>query len=204
MYQSTNLSVSNFPGTRVDAATQNDSTGSTPETATASKGVKVTAGIVVAGVLLTGIVAGGLLGGGLRSGTPADATGSAEMTTVSTADLTGAAGTLSPQSAPALTAEAKACHAPLGWMTLTKSAGTQGGTVRIRSGVYLSPPFTVSDAPQRIAIPFPTAYSVGRGQITVEGAATGVELTLTPTWTAPSLQGVGIINVWWNTSKPCG
>jgi hypothetical protein len=193
-----------FSGKPVDAAAQSDLTGSKPEAAATPKGAKTTACIVLAGALLTSIVAGNILGVGLLSGTSTETTGSAEIATVAAADLAGAAGTLNPQSAPALTAEAQACRAPLGWMTLAKTPGAQGGTVRIRSGVYLSPAFTVTDAPQRIAIPFPAAYSAGRGQITVEGAAGGVQLTLTPTWAAANLRGVGIINVSWNTGKPCG
>jgi hypothetical protein len=188
----------------VAAATQTQSTESTPNTATSSKGFTGRAGIVVAGTLITGIVAGCILGGGLHSSASPNAAGPAEMATVSSADLSGAAGTLTPQSASALRADAQACRVPLGWMTLTKMPGTQGGTVRIRSGFYLSPAFTVTDAPQRIAIPFPTVYSVGRGQITVEGAATGLQLTLNPTWSAATLQGVSAINVFWNTNKPCG
>jgi hypothetical protein len=152
--------------------------------------------------VLTGIIAGGILAGGtVQSGVPA---GASEIATVAPADLTGAATSLNPLSAAALSAEAKSCRAPLAVMTLSKAEGTRGGAVRIHSGSYISPWFTVSDAPQRIAIPFPTPYPTGHGQITVEGAATGVQLTLTPSWTPTTLQGVGVINLLWNTGKPCG
>ena len=186
----------------MDAASQNISTGSASQTGATSKGV-VTAIIgPLAGAVLTGIIAGSVLAGGaIRPGVP---TSTAEIATVAPADLTGASSTLNPQSAAALSAEARSCRAPLAVMTLSKASGAQGGAVRIRSGSYVSPSFTVSDAPQRIAIPFPTPYATGHGLITVEGAATGVQLTLTPTWSPTTLQGVGIINLIWNTGKPCG
>ena len=183
------------------SATSASSTGAS-STGSSSKGI-VTAIIgPLAGAVLTGIIAGSVLAGGaIRPGAP---TGTAEIATVASADLTGAAGTLNPQSATALSAEARSCRAPLAVMTLSKASGAQGGAVRIRSGSYVSPSFTVSDVPQRIAIPFPTPYATGHGQITVEGAATGVQLTLTPTWSATTLQGMGVINLLWNTDKPCG
>jgi hypothetical protein len=186
----------------VDAASQNDPTGSASQTGAQSKGV-VTAIIgPLAGAVLTGIIAGSVLAGGAIQ--PRAPTVGSEIATVAPADLTGAAATLNPQSAGQLSAEARSCRAPLAVMTLSKAPGTQGGAVRIRSGSYLSPSFTVSDAAQRIAIPFPTPYATGHGQVTVEGAATGVQLTLTPTWSATTLQGMGVINLIWNTGKPCG
>jgi hypothetical protein len=89
-------------------------------------------------------------------------------------------------------------------MTLTRQPGAAGGTIRVRSGAYLSPAFRVTDVAQRIAIPFPTPYATGAGTLSVEGAATGVQLTLYPTWTAAQLSGAGVINLIWRTDKPCG
>jgi hypothetical protein len=88
-------------------------------------------------------------------------------------------------------------------MTLTKTPGAAGGVIRVHSGAYVSPPFRLGDAPQRVAVPFPAPYAAGHGQMWVEGVASGVELTLYPTWTAPQLAGRGLINLIWNTDKAC-
>jgi hypothetical protein len=184
----------------VDAASQEQGSGSA--TGMSRRDALVTSGVALAGVLFTSILAGGVLAGGaLRPSMP---TGTSEIAMVAPAELNAALTTLNPISAGALAAEARACRAPLAMMTLTKAPGTQGGTIRIRSGAYLSPPFQVADVPQRIAVPFPTPYPTGHGQMMVEGWATGVGVSLTPTWWAPNLRGAGVINVIWNTNKPCG
>jgi hypothetical protein len=43
-------------------------------------------------------------------------------------------------------------------VTLVKAPGSPSGTVRVRSGSYLSPAFHVTEAPQRVAIPYPAPY----------------------------------------------
>ena len=186
----------------MDAAAQKHSTESTPETAASPRGGVLAVTVALTGILLTGIVAGGIPGGGAPQ--PASPNGTAEIATVAPADLIAAMPSLSPITAAALISDAKSCRTPLAYMTLSKAAGTTGGAVRIRSGVYLSPLFQVTDAPQRIALPFPAPYTAGHGQIAVEGVAPGLLLTLTPGWSAPNTQGAGIINLFWHTDKPCG
>ena len=179
-----------------------DSGGSNTSATVTRKGAGLAATVGVVGVLLTGAIVGGMLVSGGQS--PRAVAGTERITTVDPADLGAAANTLTVANQAALMADAKSCRAPLAVMTLTKTAGTTGGMIRIRSGSYLSPAFSVTDSPQRIAIPFPAPYAAGHGILSVEGAATGVELTLYPTWSAPNLDGAGIINLVWDTNKPCG
>lgn len=157
--------------------------------------------IVAAGVgaVLTGLAAATVLGIGQN---PPHA-GAAVISEVSAVSLGAASQTLDSSASAGLIAQAKACRAPLAFVTLTGTAGQAGRTVRIRSGGYVSPPFVVSPTGQRIAIPFPTPYATGKGQIFVEGNTTGVALALFPT-IHPAQANGGVINIWWHTDKPCG
>jgi hypothetical protein len=177
--------------------------GSSARAKTGPKGAIQAVATGLAGAALSGALVGAILmsGGQAR---PSPAPGVMQISIVDPADLTGAASTLDASSAAALVAEAKACHAPLAVVTLSRAAGAGPGIVRIRSGSYLSPPFSVNETAQRIAIPFPDAYAVGHGTLSVEGAATGVQLTLYPTWSQPSLSGKNVINVTWRPDNPCG
>ncbi len=120
---------------------------------------------------------------------------------VALADVAEAVTSLAPNVAAALGEEAKSCKAPLAEVILKNAPGAAPGLVRIRSGSYLSPAFTLTDAPQRIAIPFPTPYETGRGVIVVEGAGSGATITLYPTITVAS--GSYPINIWWIPRKSC-
>jgi hypothetical protein len=153
------------------------------------------------GILLTSLCVGALLVG-LPPGASQPA--GSEIRTVAADAIGVAMVTLEPGSASALASEAKACRAPLAMMVLTKAPGAPESAVRIRSGSYLSPPFHVGAAPVRIAIPFPTPYATGRGQLSVEGPQEGLRVTLYPTWGSANAPNANIINIWWHTDKPCG
>jgi hypothetical protein len=153
------------------------------------------------GVLLTSFCAAALF-----VGSPHGASQSAgsEIRTVA-ADAIGAAMvTLEPGVASALASEAKACRAPLAMMVLSKATGSPESAVRIRSGSYLSPTFHIGATPVRIAVPFPTPYATGRGQLSVEGPQEGLRVTLYPTWGSANAPNANVINIWWYTDKPCG
>jgi hypothetical protein len=140
-----------------------------------------------------------------RTPTPAQVSSSSESTLdkVATADLAGAAATLDPAVAQQTVSDAKACKAPIAWVTLAKLPGGTGGMVRIRSGSYLSPAFALSDAPQRVAIPYPAPYATGRGVLWMVGEAKGLDVHLYPGWSTASLDGAAAINVWWIPTDPC-
>jgi hypothetical protein len=153
-------------------------------------------GGLVAGAVALAIVAGG----DMRGGRP----GEAGLNQLAAADLADAGGTLTPGVGAAALQEAKACRIPLANVVLVKAPGDAGvGMVRIRSGSYVSPPFRLTDAPQRIAIPFPAPYETGRGTLIVEGAAAGASISLVPGLSVPSGAASFPINVWWRVGKPC-
>ncbi len=78
-----------------------------------------------------------------------------------------------------------------------------GGIFRIRSGTYLSPFYAVTDAPQRIAYPFPGPYETGAGDISIEGWVAGTRLYLSPTLGPTAINGKLIVHVRWRVEKSC-
>lgn len=95
------------------------------------------------------------------------------------------------------------CPAPLAEVTVLVPAGASTGLIQIRSGSYVSPPFQVTHTPQRIAIPFPAEYSVGRGAISVLGTTDAVSLALDPVWYVTPLVGTAERQVVWTPRKAC-
>lgn len=169
-----------------------------------SQGASVLRGIARArGVAVAGVVLSGLVGGALLFDRPAGVgqLGAAEIASVAADDLSSARTTLDPARAAALASDARACKAPLAYVTLSQAPGSPDSDIRIRSGDYVSPIYHIGAAPIRVAIPFPTPYATGRGQIFVEGRQLGLDVTLYPTM-RPG--GGGVINIWWTTDKPCG
>jgi hypothetical protein len=118
-------------------------------------------------------------------------------------DLGEAASTLTPAAAGALVEDAQRCKIPLATMTIAKGTAAIGSTIRIRSGNYVSPYFTVTDGVQRIAVPYPAPYGSGAGTIVVEGNATGAIVGLTPTRMLIELPGAQNIPVVWHAKNPC-
>jgi hypothetical protein len=127
----------------------------------------------------------------------------ARITTVPQSDIAGAASTLTSQVASIIVEDAKSCRTPMAIITISKAVGTDSGVIRIRSGGYLSPAFTLTDTPQQVAIPFPTTYSSGKGNITIEGQAKNASLSLFPTVTINNMTSVFPISIWWTPDKPC-
>ena len=137
--------------------------------------------------------------GGANSGDPAQPT----LSFVAKADLGAAATTLTPSAAGALVEDAERCKIPLVSMTLSRGSAALGSTLRIRSGSYVSPYFTVTEAMQRIAMPYPAPYGSGAGTFVIEGNATGAILGLTPTRVLMELPGAQSIPVVWRAASPC-
>jgi hypothetical protein len=80
-------------------------------------------------------------------------------------DLGEAASTLTPAAASALVEDAQRCRIPLASMTISRGTAAIGSMIRIRSGNYVSPYFTVTENMQRIAVPYPAPYGSGAGTI---------------------------------------
>jgi hypothetical protein len=137
------------------------------------------------------------------SSEPASIPGASALVTVAATDIAAATPTIDPAAAAGLAAEAKDCRVPLAQVTISKSPGTRGGIIRIRSGKYISPPFQVTDKPQRVAIPFPAPYATGHGVLSIDGNAGGVQISLFPAWNLQTLNGSAAHNVVWTPNKPC-
>jgi hypothetical protein len=166
-----------------------------------SRGIMITiiGALVTAGIASAAVFPG--LTGGESSGPAGD--GEPTLSALAPTEVTTALPTLDPATSKTAVEDAKSCKAPLAWVTLLKRPGSRGGMVRISSGTYLSPPFQVTDAPQRIAIPYPAPYPTGRGVLSLVGDADEVWFYLTPGWFVQTLKGTASINVHWTPGNPC-
>jgi hypothetical protein len=176
-----------------------------PQSQTASRansGGQKTAGRgtfkVVAGIGVVLVIGAAIMGANLHT-----SHSGSKISLVRQGDIGAAASTLSAQSAAALVDEAKSCKTPMANITISKLPGAAPGMIRIRSGGYLSPAFSLAETPQSIAIPFPTAYASGIGTITVEGEANSAVVSLYPAVNIEKLSGSSPISIWWTPDKPC-
>ena len=136
---------------------------------------------------------------GVSSGDPAQPT----VSFVAQGDLSAAATTLLPSAAGALIEDAQRCRVPLISMSIERGTAPLGSIIRIRSGNYVSPYFSITDSAQRIAVPYPTPYGSGSGIMTVEGNAKGAIVGFNPTQTMVDLPGAKSIPVVWRAVSPC-
>ncbi len=168
--------------------------------------------ITVIGAVVTAGIATAAVSPGLIGGEPSGPAGNPEPTlsALAPADITTALPTLDPVTSKAAVENAKRCKVPLAWVMLVKPPGSPGGLVRINSGgsnsfqgSYLSPPFRLTDTPQRIAIPYPAPYPTGHGVLSLVGDADEFWFYLTPGWHIHRLKGTAYINVHWKPGNPC-
>jgi hypothetical protein len=94
------------------------------------------------------------------------------------------------------------CPVPLAWVAVARMPGQAGGTIRLISGSYVSPAFALSNAPTRIAIPYPAPYQAGQGRLTALHAGVSATIALSPAWDI-SAQGEASHNVTWHSGKRC-
>lgn len=125
------------------------------------------------------------------------------LTFVPQGEIGAAATTLAPASATALVSEAQQCKVPLASMTIEKGTAAIGSTIRIRSGSYVSPYFTITEAMQRVAVPYPAPYGAGSGIVVIEGSANGAIVGFTPVKKMIDLPGTQSVPVVWRPVKPC-
>ena len=92
---------------------------------------------------------------------------------------------------------------PLVSMTIAKGTAAIGSTIRIRSGNYVSPYFTITEGIQRVAVPYPAPYGAGSGTMVVEGSASGAIVGFTPTKVMIDLPGTQSVPVVWRPVNPC-
>ncbi len=151
--------------------------------------------------------AGGLAAGlavtAMLLAAPAGQPQTAALESIAPAELGEAALSLDPNAGRQPLDDARQCKVPLAYVTLTAASGDPVGRVRIRSGGYLSPNITITNAPRRVAIPFPAPYQSGRGVVSIEGAARDLNVWFSPGRMFPMLNGAEVINVVWTPKNPC-
>jgi hypothetical protein len=152
--------------------------------------------LVVAGAVVGGVVALVVNHRGGASAAP-------QLQAVTRADLENAILSMNSATAAQAVDEARRCKAPLAYVTLQAAPGPTPVRVQIRSGGYLSPSILLSDAPRRVAIPFPEPYLTGRGELFLEGEPPR-PVTI---WLQPGRSvdpgSPNIIPVVWTPSIPC-
>ncbi len=127
-----------------------------------------------------------------------------QVTEVAPEDVTAALDTVSgSQEQLAQFQERKACGRRLAWVTIMRSPGQPPGRIRLQSGGYLSPVFDLTDAPVRVALPYPAPYATGHGTISVLGTTTGAIVALTPAWHVPAKDGLHAREVTWTPMGNC-
>ena len=171
-------------------------TQSTPPAAPPSPANITLAALLLAGGLLTGTAAALVASQG-------SAGGASTLQVIARSDLDQAKTSMQPESAAQAAEEARQCKTPLASITVQAASGSAPQRIRIRSGTYVSPWLLLSDAPRRMAIPFPAPYLTGKGELIVEEATRPVTLWLTPPRDVGPQAGSNLIPVVWATTNPC-
>jgi hypothetical protein len=96
------------------------------------------------------------------------------------------------------------CRQSLAWVSAAAAPGAKASAIRLKSGNYISPVFTLSTTPVRIAIPYPATYETGHGPLTIIGATNKVVIALTPPWRPPEGTAPATAEVHWAPIKSCG
>jgi hypothetical protein len=156
---------------------------------------------IAGGLVIAGIAAAVVLPRIVGDKPPAGVGEESTLEVLVPADINAALPTLDPGTSKAAVDDAKNCKAPLAWVTLTQRNG-HGGMVRVRSGQYVSPPIKLTPAPQRVAVPYPAPYPVGRGVLTLVGEADQVGFYLRPGG-IQDVNGTYSVNVRWQVRNPC-
>ena len=158
--------------------------------------------IGIAGGLVIAGIAGAILYPAVVSDKPVVIGEESTLEVLAPGDINAAIPSLEPGTSKAAVDDARNCKVPLAWVTLRQRPGERGDMVRIRSGAYLSPPIKLTPAPQRVAIPYPAPYPVGRGVLSLVGEANQVGFFLNPGG-IHDVNGAYSINVRWQVRNPC-
>jgi hypothetical protein len=142
------------------------------------------------------------------SGRATSATGGvavSELSEVTEQEVPGALTTLAGSTAflAQFKDESLKCRQPLAWVSAVAAPSAKASTIRLRSGNYITPLFTLAANPVRIAIPYPAAYEAGHGSLTVLGATSRVVIGLTPPWQPPEGTSAATAEVHWAPIKTC-
>lgn len=155
-------------------------------------------------VLVAGLSALGFGYWAEASPSAAAATDVARMAEVSPQDVPAALDTVEGSAGQlARFKDPEACNARLAWVTVMRGPGQPAGRIRLQSGSYKSPVFELTEAPARVALPYPAPYAAGRGAISVIGTTSDAIVALTPPWRVRAQGGAQVRQVTWTPVGPC-
>jgi hypothetical protein len=151
-------------------------------------------------IFLAGIIGLGSLGGWFLAPRAADAP---MVAMVSSEDVPDAITTLSAEAIPNARSDSRECRFPMGFITVATPGNPAGGTISFRTSKYQSPPFHVTDKPQRIAIPHPLPETGGVDLLSADGEAKGLVVALYPAARLQPVNGTATVKVIWRPRPPC-
>lgn len=136
---------------------------------------------------------------------PSAVGGASELADVAADDIQAALATMNGSSAflAQWRQRTRDCNQRLAWVTVARRPDDPPGTVRLQSGSYFSPVFTLPDTPMRVAIPYPAPYETGRGPFAVLVAGGGATIALTPPWHVSTQTGGAAREVTWKPDQSC-
>ncbi len=111
--------------------------------------------------------------------------------------------TLTPESQRLAQSDSRQCRNPIAFITVATPGNPAGGTVTFRTSKYRSPPFHVTDRPQRIALLNPLPDSGGLDPLSADGDAKGLLVSLYPTARMEPVNGTATVTVRWPARPPC-
>jgi hypothetical protein len=153
-------------------------------------------------ILLTGAITLGAIGGYFL--TPRGAEPPLPVVAmISPEEIPEAIMTLNPGAQQNAQSDSRGCRFPMGFLTVATPGNPAGGTVRFRTSKYRSPPFQVTDKPQRIAIPHPLPETGGIDLLSADGDAKGLVVALYPTTRMEPINGTATVKVRWRPRPLC-
>jgi hypothetical protein len=162
----------------------------------ARRKIPAMAAFLLAGTIMLGVAGGWYLAHPAPAGPPV-----IEM--LSPADVAEGMKTLSAQAIQQASSASRQCRIQFGHITVSTPGNPAGGTVRFRIGAYESPPFVVTDQPQRIAIPNPFPETGGTGMLSVDGEAKGLIVALYPPTSMEPVNGSATTPVIFRPTPKC-
>ncbi|WP_027545023.1 hypothetical protein [Bradyrhizobium sp. WSM2254] len=160
--------------------------------------------LLVVGSLLLGAIAVGTAGGWFFSSQTFSSDPSVPVIAeILPQDIPDAIGTLTPTAQQTAQADSRECRFPMGFITAATPGNPAGGDVIFRTSKYRSPPFHVTDKPQRIAIPNPLPETGGVDLLSADGEAKGLMVSLTPIARMEPVNGTSAVKVIWHRRPAC-
>lgn len=125
------------------------------------------------------------------------------VSAVAPEEIPAAIETLNQAAQQSMKSDSRGCRYPMGFITVATPGNPAGGTVSFRTSKYQSPPFRVTDKPQRIAMPNPLPGTGGVDLLSADGDAKGLLVSLYPTARMEPINGTSTVKVIWRPGPPC-